>query len=134
MEYRKMQQYLSPQVKIENKGTIGILNTGNIKDVEKIEVSINQLKQNGASDIATSISKIKDAILQTSELSEFIKKEVLEQLTEISEQANLTEEKRNKKSILKAIFNGIGTTLNTVGSLAEIWGTWGTNIAAFFNF
>lgn len=134
MEYRKMQKHLAPQVNIRNTGNIGLLNTGNIKDIDKIEISINQLKQSGAIDIAESIQKIKNAILQSQELDFKIKEEVLEQLTEISEQANLPEEKRSKRSILKAILNGIGTTLNSIGSLAEIWGTWGANILDFFKF
>ena len=134
MEYRKMQKHLSPQVNIENTGTIGLLNTGEIKNVNEIEISINQLKQSGAIDIAESIQKIRDAILQSKELNYKIKEEVLEQLAEISEQANLPENKRCKRSVLKAILTGIGTTLNTVGSLAEIWGTWGANILDFFKF
>jgi hypothetical protein len=134
MEYRKMQKHLAPQVNIQNTGNIGFVNTGSIKDVNKIENSINQLKQNRAVDIAESVQKIKNAILQSQELDFKIKEEVIEQLTEISEQANLPEEKRSKRSVLKAILNGIGTTLNSIGSLAEIWGTWGTNILDFFNF
>jgi len=131
MEYREMQKHLAPQVNIQNTGNIGFVNTGKIKDVEKIEISINQLKQNGAVDIAKSIQEIKNAILQSPDLDFKIKEEVLEQLTEISEQANLPEEKR-KKSVLKAVLNGISTTLNSVGSLAEIWSAWGTNIIEFF--
>jgi len=132
MEYREMQDHLAPQVNIQNTGNIGFVNTGKIKDVEKIEISINQLKQNGAVDIAKSIQEIKNAILQSQELDFKIKEEVLEQLSEISEQANLPEEKRSKKSVLKAILNGIGTTLSSIGSLAELWGTWGANIIEYF--
>jgi deoxycytidine triphosphate deaminase len=135
MKYRKMQEHLSPQVNIDNTGgMIGFLNTGHFQDGEKINVSINQLKQNGSEVLATSINNIKDAILQSKELNNKLRGEVLEQLSEISEQANLPEEKRSKKSILKAIFNEIATTLNTVANLAEIWGTWGANISTFFNF
>jgi cobalamin-dependent methionine synthase I len=119
---------------VKDGGTIGVLNTGNIKEVDKINVSINQLKQNGEDDLATSIKTINDAIFQSKELNDKVKEEVLEQLIEISEQANLPEDKRLKKSILKAIFNGIETALNTVTNLAEIWGTWGTNISTFFHF
>ncbi|MDR0872490.1 MAG: dCTP deaminase [Prevotellaceae bacterium] len=133
MEYRKLQRTLSPQVTIQHS-TIGVLNAGSIEKTGKIETYINQLKHNGANDIATSIENIKEAILQSQELNYTIKEEVLEQLFEISEQANLPEEKRTKKSVLKAIFKGIGVTLNSVANLAKIWGTWGTNISAFFNF
>lgn len=119
---------------IQNSGTIGMLNVGGvIKDVDKIEVTVNQLQQSGANDMATSICKIKDAILQSQELDDKIKEEVLEQLTEISEQANLPEENRSKKSVLRVIFNGIDKTLSTVANLAKIWETWGANISTFFN-
>ena len=133
IKIKNVQKTLSPITNITNS-TIGIYNMGNISNVEKIETSINQLKQSGANNIAESIQKIKDAILQSQELDIKIKEEVLDQLTEISEQANLPEEKRSKKSVLKAILIGIGTTLNSIGSLAEIWGTWGANISAFFRF
>ncbi|MCL2417176.1 MAG: hypothetical protein FWD02_04490 [Bacteroidales bacterium] len=115
---------------ITNSGTIGVLNTGN---VNKIENSISQLQQSGANDIAESIEKIKNAVLLSEELNEQIKEEVFVRLIEISEQANLPKEKRKGKSILKDIFNGISATLNTVGDLATIWGTWGANISKHLN-
>jgi len=114
-----------------NKGTIGVLNTGY---VDKIENSISQLQHNGANDIAESVKKVKDAVLLSEELDDQTKEEVFERLAEISEQANLPAENRKGKSILKDIFNGISTTLNSVGSLASIWGTWGANISNFLNF
>jgi deoxycytidine triphosphate deaminase len=130
MEYREMQKHLSPTTNITNS-IVGFVNNGIIENVNKIETSIKQLKQSSQDDIAESIQKIKEAILQSEELNDVIKEEVLEQLTEISEQANLPEEKR-KKSVLKAVLNGISTTLNSVGSLAGIWSTWGANIIGFF--
>lgn len=130
MEYREIHQKLSSTTNITNS-IVGCVNNG-IMDANKIDVSTQQLKQNNGNDIAQSIQIIKDAILQSKELNSIIKNDVLEQLTEISEQAKLPKEKR-KKGILKAILNGISNTLTSVESLAKVWDTWGPNIIGFFN-
>lgn len=140
MEYNELQHKLIENSKphvtnieynIENSN-IGLLNSGDIKKVKKIESNINQLNSTGNIKIADSINKITNEVIKSPILSDDLKNEVIEQLLEISKQANLPKEKRSSKSVIRAIFNSIGATLGAVGGLAEIWSTWGKNIAAFF--
>jgi hypothetical protein len=62
------------------------------------------------------------------------KKEALEFLETLSGQAPLPQERRLPAASLKAVFNGLAATINTAGSLAQLWTTWGTQIAAYFGF
>jgi len=119
------------EYRFENSN-IGLLNIGEIKNLEKIESNINQLKDSGSDNIAKGIQSLAEQILKSVQLTKEVKEEVLEQLSEISEQANLLPEKRSKKSVIKAIFKSIGATLNSAGNLAEVWSTWGKDIASFF--
>ncbi len=132
MEYRELHQEsrINSTTNITNT-IVECINNG-IMEANKIDISTQQLKQNNKNDIAESIQIIKDAILRSNELNNIIKNDVLEQLTEISEQAKRPKEKR-KQSIIKLILNKIGNTLASVESLAKVWDTWGTNIIDFFN-
>ncbi len=141
MEYGKLTEKINENMKPQNitniglkidNSSIGLINTGTIKKAQKIETSIVELKNKGNSDVAESIRNITEAILNTKEINDNTKNEVIEQLEELTKQANLSKDKRVSKSIIKAIFSAIGATLSASGGLAEIWSTWGTNIASFF--
>ncbi|NBA94998.1 hypothetical protein [Pseudomonas sp. R5(2019)] len=111
---------------------IGILNTGEIKQVERISVNISTLEKSGGSDAAEAIRHLTEAVTKSHELSERQQSELLDQLEEISRQATLAPDQRSSSGVIKALLVGIATGLGAVGGLAEVWSTWGSTITKFF--
>ncbi|HHT9123355.1 MAG TPA: hypothetical protein ACFYEF_10855 [Candidatus Wunengus sp. YC63] len=115
-----------------SNSNIGILNTGEIEDIQSISVNITSLSESGAHEVAEAIKQITEAVSKSSDLVATNKSMVLEQLEELSEQALLPAENRSKPGILKAIISTLATTLAAAGGLAEVWSTWGPAIQKFF--
>lgn len=114
--------------------TIGILNTGEIKTAGNLTVSIDRLAASGQQDLAEALKCLTEAIAKSHELTLSIRAEALEQLDELGRQATISPDKRAKPSVLRAVFQGLATTLGAAGGLAEVWSTWGTIIRKFFGF
>lgn len=138
MEMTELQRHLNSHaskkvtnIRIENS-QIGLLNTGTIEKTKKITANVNSLNKKGNKDIAKSLDELTSAVIKSSSLKEEIKHEIIEQLEEISKQANLKEDKRSNKSTIRAILKSIGETLSATGGLAEIWTAWGKDITSFF--
>lgn len=115
-----------------SNSNIGILNTGEIEDIQSISVNITNLSKSGAHEIAESIKQITEAVSKSHDLTESTKLTVLEQLEELSKQALIPIETRSKSGIIKAIISTLATTLGAAGGLAEVWSTWGPSIQKFF--
>lgn len=141
MEYNKLKEKISKNIssskvtniefKIDNS-SIGMLNTGQIKNAKKIESNINKLKSSGNSDVAKSIKYITEAIISTKIIDSEIKTEIFDQLEELSKQANISKKGRVKKPIIKAIVNTIKDSLSVSSDLSDIWATWGNAITEYF--
>ena len=120
-------------MKIEISGsTVGMLNTGEIKQVETISVNVSTLANSDQSQqIAEAIKNLAETVTTSQEISEQERTEILEQLGLLSEQATLAPTER-KAGLIKPTLTALATTLSAFGGLAEIWSTWGTPIKAFF--
>jgi hypothetical protein len=117
-----------------DRSNIGMLNTGQIRDVQRIDVNVSQLAQAGQETIASALKNLTEAVAQSEAISDEQRSDLLDQLGELSTQATLPPEQRTKSGVLKAIVGGIGATLQSAGGLAEVWSTWGNSIKAFFGF
>lgn len=121
------------EINISNS-TIGILNTGQIKNIETININIGKLNETGADEVAQALKNVTAAVAESSELSDEAKSDALEQLENLSEQAILPAPERTKPGVLKAVFTTLNVALAAGGSLAGIWATWGPAIQKFFGF
>lgn len=117
-----------------SNSAIGLLNTGEIEDVESISVNISKPEQQGEEAVARALRSLAESIENNESLQPETRATVLDQLEELSTQAALPVEERSKAGVLKAIVNGIASTLSAAGGLAEVWTTWGPVIQRFFGF
>jgi len=121
------------EIRISNS-TIGILNTGQIKNIESININIGKLNDDGSDEVADALKYITSAVAASVDLAADVKSNTLEQLESLSEQAVLPEDERSKPGVIKAVFAALSGTLAAAGSLAGIWSTWGPAIQKFFGF
>lgn len=126
---RKMPSNLT--INLQNS-TIGILNAGEIEDVQSISVNVSSLVESGHDEVAKALKELTEAVAASSEISPGERAYVLENLEEISKQAALPSEERAKPGVLKSVLSGVASTLGAAGGLAEVWSTWGNVIRAFF--
>lgn len=119
------------EIKISNS-TIGMLNTGQIKNIESINVNIAKLNGVGSDEVADALKNIASAVAESTDLADIDKSNTLEQLESLSEQAILPEKERSKPGVIKAVIATLSGTLAAAGNLAGIWSTWGPVIKKFF--
>lgn len=119
------------EITISNS-TIGILNTGQIKNIESITVNIGKLSDAGSDEVADALKNITAAVAESTELAVEVKSDTLEQLETLSAQAILPENERSKPGVMKAVLTTLSGTITAAGSLAGIWSTWGPAIQKFF--
>ena len=127
----EVQEPQKPTISITDS-TVGFVNAGVIQDVRSIETSVTALVQAGQTDIAEALKQLTQAVASAKDLKEKARSEILEQLSELSRQALLPPDKRTKAIFLKASVSLVARALSAVGSLAQIWSTWGPAIQAFF--
>jgi hypothetical protein len=113
------------------RSTIGVLNTGQIQGIERIDVNISRLGQTQQTDSAEAFRVLTEAIVSSSDVSAEQRSELVGQLQELSSQALLPPAQRNT-GVIRAVITGLSSTLNTVSALATIWATWGETIRSGF--
>ena len=100
-----------------NNSIVGSVNTGT---VQSIDVSLSVIKKHGDNEIAQAIKEITEKIIQSTQLDDSQRNEVLEQLSFISEQITKPKEQRSA-SLLKPIGTAIGSTLSGFNDLLDVW-------------
>jgi hypothetical protein len=133
MESKSLTGKSNIEVHLHNS-VIGILNTGEIENVQSISVCVATLAESGNIDIAAALKNLTEAVARNSDITSAQRSELLEQLEELGRQATLPPEKRTKPSVIKAIISSVAGTLGAAGALAEVWSTWGPAIRTFFGF
>ncbi len=130
-------KHMAKRTKIDislHDSSIGVLNTGEIRNIESISVSVTALSSKGYSEVANALKALTESVTRSAEMSPRERTELLDNLEELSRQAALAEKKRAKPAVIKSILLGISTTLAGVGGVAEVWSTWGPTIQRFFGF
>lgn len=115
-------------IRIDNS-VIGMLNTGSIKDVQSIDISVKSLLDAGNLKVAGALKLMTEGVAKTQELSTARKKELLEQLQLISEHAALPADQR-KASIVKPVLSALTTGISAASSLAKVWDVMGDYICS----
>jgi hypothetical protein len=119
---------LNNNIRID-RSVVGMLNTGSIQDVQRIDINLKTLIDSGSSTVANSLKLLTENVARAQELSEIAKTELLEQLQLISEQAALPADHR-KTSIVKPVLSSLVTGISTVSSLARLWAVVGEYICS----
>ena len=97
-----------------DRSTVGSINTGS---VNSIDVTLGQLGQGGASEIAESVKEFTEALLQEAQVTNETRTGMLEQLAFVSEQL-LTPEDQRKTSIIRQTWNTLTAEAGRFTSLA----------------
>lgn len=132
-------QIASPTVKRDitlnniniDRSTIGVLNTGQMQGIERIDVNISRLGQTKQTDTAEAFRALTEAIVSSQEISAELRSELVEQLQELSSQALLPQAQR-KTGVVRAVVTGLSSSLSTASALATLWATWGDTIRSCF--
>lgn len=117
---------------IISDSTIGIVNTGILRNIETIKLNISTLQASGLDSIANALQELAQAVETSTDLTGKVRSEVLDQLEELSRLANEKADNKVKPGVVRAILTSLGTTLSAAGALAEVWSTWGADIREFF--
>ena len=118
------------KVEIVNS-TVGMLNAGEIKQVESISVNVSTLADSNQHEMAEAFKSLTEAITASQDISSQQQIEILEQLELLSAQATLAPSDR-KTGLIKPTLSALAATLSAGGGLAEIWSKWGDVIEEFF--
>lgn len=113
---------------------VGQLNVDSIVTADSIDIKIGTLRQTGHQDIADALKGLSEAIIALEKkASEHEKEMLLGQVSYLSEQATLSEDKRNP-GVINATLTNLATTAGALGGLASAWQTWGLPISRYFGF
>lgn len=111
---------------------VGQLNSDSIVTVDSIDIKIGTLRRTRHQDIADALKGLSEAIIALKKnASEHEKEMLLGQVSYLSEQATLSEDKRNP-GVIDATLTKLATTAGALGGLASAWQTWGPAISKFF--
>jgi hypothetical protein len=114
-----------------DRSVIGMLNTGQIRDVENININVSSLIDSGQTEVAQALKQLTEAVAGEKEISEEQRTELLDHLSELSNQAGLVPQAR-KLGIIKSVTIGFVTSLTGAGALAQLWAVCGDAICTYF--
>lgn len=102
-------------------------------EVSNITTSVSTLTQRGgdSAEFAKALKQLTEAVTGNTEISAEKKKEILELVDTIGQQAQEPPEKR-KKTILQYVLDGLPKALGAASSLASLWHSIGPTIAGYF--
>lgn len=103
------------QLRID-RSVIGVLNTGTI---ENLNATISAIQKVDPA-LTDELKKFVEVVSKNTELSQELRKEVIEQLSFLTSQLFVEKEKRNK-SVIKTVFSSIPTALSSINSLLGLW-------------
>lgn len=114
-------------IKIQDSN-IASLNLGSV--IGNISASINTVAKEDKA-IAEAIKELVESVSKAGELERTPKREVVEALEQIAQQASLPKAER-RQGVVKPLMAHISSTLSGVANLATIWDKFGPAIASFF--
>lgn len=100
-----------------NNSVVASINTGS---VQSLDVNLTYLHQAGNEEAKNALANLIQAILDDPSLSEEAKKELVEQVAFLSEQA-VSPAKDRKPGVIKAMLSSIATAAATVTSVSAAW-------------
>lgn len=115
-----------------SQSTLGILNTGEIKHVQRITANVQALAASGQPDLAQALKELTEAFTESKEIGEDQRKEALELLEDVSDQAAQPPEKRSRSGVIKAVLDSLSNLAGTATSLEKAWAAWEPHLRQFF--
>ena len=101
--------------------------------VGTINASMDLIAKQGASNVATGIGELRDAVVKSAELKEDKKSEALAVIAEIAKQAEAKPEARSK-GIVKALMAGFPAVIGKASDLMTAWDKYGPTLKGYFGF
>src|SRR5262249_942142 len=83
-----------------SESTIGMLNTGQLENVQSISVNVSTLADRGQAEVAEALKQVTEAVTASQEINSDNRDELLDYLEELSKQAALEPAQRAKPSII----------------------------------
>jgi hypothetical protein len=102
----------------EITGTVGVLNLGTI--LGDVETNLTVISGEEAEEVRSRLKEFVEAVLGEDELGEERKREFLEAVSLLSEEATKDEPER-RGAVVSSVMRTLGTLSATVGSLASAW-------------
>lgn len=127
---RILQARKSSSINISNS-SIGLINKGIMSDINTISQNVVNLANSGHKKLAEALTEITKSVV-ASNMNEDVKKDVLDNIEEISKQSNLPKKERLRPGAIKSIINSIKANLTAAADLSQIWSVWGPVISKFF--
>jgi hypothetical protein len=110
------------------------LNLGEqIGHIESVVQTIAAKDGEGNQKFAEAMRTLTEGIRSELQLSDSDKKEAIQVLGEIAEQAGVDPQKRSPGKV-KALLAGFPTMVATAANVVALWGVWGPTIRAYFQF
>jgi hypothetical protein len=115
-------------IHVENS-TVGVINTG---DVQTIDSVVSSAKTAGNESLALALKNFTEAVLDSGDLQQDQKNDVIGQLAFLSQQA--IAKTKQAPSVIRSIVSGIERTVNGAASLVTLWPLLHAQFQPFFGF
>lgn len=115
-----------------SNSNVGMVNTGKIQ-AESIDLSIDALIKGNEQELAKAIKDLTTATLQSQQVTNANRNEIVELLAHIAEESIKPPEYRKKNLIMSAI-SRVGELVSLTEGLAKIWEHCSPTIKSFFGF
>jgi hypothetical protein len=110
--------YLSQQIKV-SESNIGVVNTGTLSS---LETSIQVIQNRGDKELANAVTKLTEAVVNSTEINNELKRETAEQLDFLLTEAFASKEKQ-RKDLARRTMSDISQSIGTIAGLLTIWST-----------
>jgi hypothetical protein len=120
----------SPRVRIDvSNSQIGTLNLGTI--VGDVENHLSAVSDPDAEEARDALQRLTQAIVDADGLPDDRRRELLEQIDLLAEEASRPPERR-RPAVVRPVLTGIAASLSAAGGLAEVWDAVGPTLLQFF--
>ncbi|MGZ5437880.1 MAG: hypothetical protein ACXWID_13760 [Pyrinomonadaceae bacterium] len=101
---------------------VGLVNTGELRDVQSVNVEVNQTIQSAVNPLAAGIDEVIGCVDSAEGLKE--KVTVIQQLQELRTQITLDDKERVNSGALTAIVTAVDSSLGAAHDCAQVWRRW----------
>jgi hypothetical protein len=125
---RRMEESAGIRINLSHS-QIGTLNLGTI--VGDVETHLAALTGPEVDEARDALQLLAQALVDDQDLSEEARRELLESVDLLAEEAGKQPERR-RSAVVRSIMTGLGASLAGAGGLAEVWSTVGPTLVRFF--
>jgi hypothetical protein len=111
-----------------DRSVVGAVNTA---QVDRIDVAMDNIKNGGNDEINKAIKALTEAVIKSSELEGKERKQLVEELAFLAEQAALPKAER-QKSVVGMVLKAMPLSFAVAADLTTLWAKWEPALAHFF--